>query len=146
MDWNIEPFIGMGPVKFGMSPSEVSEILGPPEDIDADGDDLCEYRAIDMPIINYRNDAVTEIEVFYDVKNVTFEDVNIFEDDGLDVLRKLELKNAGAKTYVGAIMFESLGIAAGRLDEDVPGEHSVTAFCKGLWDKGLEKFEKISFQ
>lgn len=30
-DWTIEPYVGAGPLKFGMSPAEVAEILGPPE-------------------------------------------------------------------------------------------------------------------
>ena len=146
MEWNIVPFIGMGPVKFGMSPSEVSEILGAPEDTDSGDNDLTEYRAIDMPIIRYKDNKVTQIEAFYDVKNVTLGDVNIFGDDGLQIMQTLETKNGGAKIDVGITIFENLGITAGRLDEDVPGEHSVTAFCKGYWDNDMEDFTDISFQ
>ena len=146
MEWKIIPFIGMGPVKFGMSPSEVSEILGSPKNVTTRGETLREQRAIDMPMIRYINDKVTEIEAFYTVKNVTLDDVNIFENEGLEVLVDLELKNEGAKVDVGIIMFENLGLTAGRLDEDVTGEHSVTAFCGGHWDDYMEDFTDISFQ
>jgi len=146
MEWKIIPFIGMGPVKFGMSPSEVSEILGSPKNVTTRGETLREQRAIDMPMIRYINDKVTEIEAFYTVKNVTLDDVNIFENEGLEVLVELELKNEGAKVDVGVIMFENLGLTAGRLDEDVTGEHSVTAFCGGHWDDYMEDFTDISFQ
>jgi len=145
MEWKITPFIGMGPIKFGMTPSEVLEILGSPEDTDVEGG-LTEYRALDMPIIRYKDNKVTQIEAFYDVKNVTLGDVNIFDDDGLQVMRTLETKNGGAKIDVGITIFENLGITAGRLDEDVPGEHSVTAFSKGYWDNDMEDFTDISFQ
>lgn len=30
-DWTIEPYVGAGPLKFGMSPADVAAILGPPE-------------------------------------------------------------------------------------------------------------------
>lgn len=146
MEWNIVPYVGMGPIKFGMNPDEVSEILGPSKSVTTRGVTLRELRAIDMPMIRYRDNKVTEIEAFNKVKNVILDDVNIFDDDGRRILRALETKNNGAKIYVGAVMFETLGVTTGRLDEDVASGHSITAFCKGHWNKHLEKFEKISFE
>ena len=146
MEWNIVPYVGMGPIKFGMNPDEVSEILGAPKRVRTSGNSLRESRGLEMPIIRYKDNKVTQIEAFYDVKNVTLGDVNIFGDDGLQVMQTLETKNGGAKIDVGITIFENLGITAGRLDEDVPGEHSITAFCKGYWDNDMEDFTDISFQ
>ena len=68
MDWEIVTFIGMGPIRFGMSPAEVAAIIGPPESADDDDGYLREYRAVEMPIVSYEKNVVTEIEAFYDVR------------------------------------------------------------------------------
>lgn len=145
MEWEIIPFVGMGPIRFGMSPADVANLVGVPETTDNRPNGIREFRAVDVPIVAYENGAVTEIEAFYDVKNVTFRGRNIFEENGLAILQFLERENGGASLDVGIVMFERIGITAGRLDEAVSGDHSITAFAKGLWDDSLEDFEAKSF-
>lgn len=144
MDWEIKSFVGVGPISFGMTPAEVEDVLGPPEDVDEDGVRLTEYRDIDVPIVRYEDGKVAQIEAFYDVKNVSLGDIKIFEDKGKDVMRGLERLNGGAEISVGIVLFRNIGLTAGRLDEGVTGEHSVCAFRKGMWD-GDNDFKPISF-
>lgn len=147
MEWKIESFRGMGPIKFGMSADDVKEKIGPVlrtrKGLRADS--FTEFRAVDIPIIRYRNGVVSEIEAFHDVRSVSLEEVYIFEGRGSTVLRELEKLNGGALQSVGVVLFVNLGITAGRLDENVPEQHSITAFEVGLWDQKIQNFAKISF-
>ena len=139
------PFVGMGPIEFGMTPDAVAQIIGAPLRSRQRGENLRETRAVEVPIIRFIGGEVSEIEAFYDVKNVHLGDINFFEDNGLDVMRKLEALNRIAEINVGIVLFRSVGLTAGRLDEAVTGEHSVTAFRKGLWDNDKD-FKPISFR
>lgn len=148
MDWEIVSFVGMGPIRFGMTPSEVEAVLGLPLAVDDDDDDPSyrkEVREIDVPTVTYEDNKVAEIEAFDSVKNVRISVVNLFEQAGPTVLKNLETLNKGALTNVGIVLFENLGITTGRLDSDVALERSVTAFKKGHWDDSMKQFKKISF-
>jgi hypothetical protein len=135
----------MGPIKFGMTPEDVQLIIGRPIKIRKSGNILRETRELNVPIIRYTDGGVSEIEAFYDVSNVSFEEIPIFKGAGRDVLSYLENRNGEAKIDVGIVLFGKLGITIGRIDEDVPGEHSVCAFRKGLWDDDKD-FKPISFR
>ncbi|KQN86306.1 hypothetical protein ASF03_21785 [Rhizobium sp. Leaf68] len=146
MNWEITPFIKMGPVHFGMSPVEVAAIIGEPEFADEDVGYLREYRAIDVPIIVYENDMVTEIEAFQEVTNVIFRGKRSFEEPGLEILRYLEQENGGASVNVGTILFKNIGITSSFLDQSDGSDRSVTAFAKGLWDDRSSRFKERSFK
>lgn len=147
MDWEIVSFEGMGPIKFGMSPLDVAGILGSPARTRRGlrPSSFSEFRAELDPIIRYRDGAVTEIEAFYDVKNIRFNEINVFQEDGKTVLGKLQILNGGAMTSVGIVLFNRIGITAGRLDQEPRTDHSITAFAKNTWNSKIDKFLDISF-
>jgi hypothetical protein len=144
-EWKILPFVGMGPIRFGMSPAEVAAIVGPPQSVDEDVGYLREYRAVELPIVSYEDNVVTEIEAFHGVENVTFRGGRIFDEPGLAILQFLEQENNGARMNVGIVLFKDIGITAGRLDQGTRGDHSITAFAQGLWDDRLARFKEIRF-
>ena len=122
VEWEITPFVGMGPVRFGMTPSEVEAIIGAPMVVDDDDDDPSyrkEVREIDVPTITYEGNRVAEIKAFDSVKNVRLKTVNLFENTGLSVLKDLQALNHGALANVGIVLFENLGITTGCLDSKV---------------------------
>ena len=145
MEWEILSFVGMGPIRFGMSPTDVSALIGRPDVSDIEDDNLREYRAVELPIISYEEGVVTEIEAFYEVSSVRFQQRAIFEGSGLEVMKFLERENNGARINVGVVLFNNIGLTTGRLDEGSRGDHSVTAFAPGLWDDRLHRFKEISF-
>jgi hypothetical protein len=146
MDWEIIPFEGLGPIKFGMPKSEVHKILGEPKRVrNNGGGSFREIYAADLPIVTFENDKVSEIEAFYDMSEARLGDITIFSGDGIGNLARLEVLNGGAREHVGTILFENLGLATGRLDEDVVEAHNLSLFMKGAWDDRLPDFKKISF-
>ncbi|WP_152047105.1 hypothetical protein [Aureimonas psammosilenae] len=104
-----------------------------------------EFREKKAPIVRYRDGRVSELEGFYDLPKVSFRGIRIFEEDGADVLRKLEALNGSAEISVGIVLFDTLGVTTGRMDEEARTDHSITAFAGGLWDEKRSKFSKISF-
>ncbi|WP_311273689.1 MULTISPECIES: hypothetical protein [unclassified Rhizobium] len=147
MTWLIDSFSGIGPIKFGMTPEDVATHIGAP-DRSRRGlrpDAFSEHRGIKAPIVRYRGNRVREIEAFYDIGVVMFRGISVFETNGLKVFRALEELNGGAAISVGIILFEKLGLTAGRLDEGPPTGHSVTAFASGTWDGKTADFTSISF-
>jgi len=145
MAWDIQPFIGMGSLRFGMSPSAVADLIGAPERTRARETRLREFRAVDLPILNYDGENLVEIEAFYDVPDVTYQGMDVFGVPGLECLRALETANGGALHNVGVVLFTEIGLTCGRLDEDARGDHSITAFSRGFWDGKLTDFEPITF-
>jgi hypothetical protein len=147
MEWEIVSFERMGPIKFGMTPDEVAAVVGAP-DRSRRGlrpGSFNESRGTGAPIVRYNESGVREIEAFYDLESVTFQGINVFQSDGLEVLRRLEELNGDAKLSVGIVLFDKLGLTTGRLDEGPRTGHSVTAFRSGTWDGETGDFEGISF-
>lgn len=147
MTWLIHSFSGIGPIKFGMTPEDVATHIGTPDRSRRGlrSDTFSEHRGTKAPIVRYRGNRVREIEAFYDIGVVMFRGISIFETNGLKVLRALEQLNGGAAISAGIILFDKLGLTAGRLDEDPPTGHSVTAFTSGTWDGKTADFKSISF-
>lgn len=147
MTWEILPFSGMGPIRFGMSPVQVADIIGEPDAIDEEDDGYRrEFRSENLPVISYQDGQVSEIEAFREVEGVTLAGRAIFGEPGLEVMRFLEEQNGGAMANVGTVLFNDIGITCGRLDESPKEDHSITVFSRGLWDDGLSQFEVIGFR
>ncbi len=144
MRWEIKAFEGVGPIRFGMVSSEVEAILGPP-DRKRKGDDGTEYRGEYAPIITYYDGRVAELECYYDLPDVSFDGIPLFQQHGLDVMRQLERRNGGALESVGIVVFQNLGLSTGRLDRLGREDHSVTAFARGLWQDRIDRLQPISF-
>lgn len=147
MEWEIVSFEGAGPIRFGMAPEEVAALVGAPDRSRRGlrSGSFNEIRGTRAPLMRYNKNRVREIEAFYDLESVTFQGIDVFQTDGTAFLRHLEELNGGAKVSVGIILFDTLGLTIGRLDEGPRTGHSVTAFVAGLWDEKMGDFESISF-
>lgn len=145
MAWDIQPFIGMGTLRFGMSPSAVAVLIGAAESVDREENHRREFRAIDHPVLVYDQERLVEIEASYDVPDVTYQGLDVFGVPGLQCLQALEVANCGALHNVGVVLFAQIGLTCGRLDEEASGDHSITAFAHGLWDERHDRFKPITF-
>jgi hypothetical protein len=145
--WEISRFAGMGPIRLGMSPTQVADIIGEPDAIDEESDGYRrEFRSEALPVISYQDGQVTEIEAFREVEGVTLAGRAIFGEPGLEIMRFLEEQNGSAMANVGTVLFNDIGISCGRLDESPKEDHSITVFVRGLWDDGLSRCEEVAFR
>lgn len=112
--WDVKPFIGLGPLKFGMSPhdvaafnSEIGEIIH----VDDMFGFRAEHRPYYTPKCEYKEEALVSIDTHRNEKfSIFFEDLDVYESDPALVIKSLSQRNGGAKSHFGSILFENLGI------------------------------------
>jgi hypothetical protein len=160
MRWNIEPYVGIGPLKFGMTQQQVGQILDPLHAVIAthpayDGS-INEHRALEIPACNYVSGALNELNFNWRVKDVLYGKIEIFNSDPRYLLQELEKINGGAKMDLGMILFDKLGIRTSGfyrsednhfhlLGSKVQDDRAVAVFRKGSFDAFIPGFEPISF-
>lgn len=123
--FNIEPYIGAGPIKFGMTKAEVSKILGKPEHSAKNSIGLLVERRGAVKIRYNDKGKANEIS-FLDTVSVIFDGQDLFNSP--QGLKFLQTKEKPIDKY-GFKVFFSLGIA-------------VTGISKKKEDKTLTVFAK----
>lgn len=152
MMWDIVPFVGIGDVKFGMSPAEVLRArpdLGPSELTDMGYGGFREVRqdnknAVISPIFDYREGKLDLIHVGWDLADVYLNGSNISELDSKKTIQFLERVNRSA--LIGPnydINFLRLGICIVGIYDD-KGYRDKTD-REALWDGFIAIFNKEGF-
>ena len=112
MEWVVEPNSGLGPIKLGMTQSEVAHVIGPAEDFftDAEGT-LTEDRGLMSPTCGYRDRRLIWIGTDRHCPGARLGDVSIYRDDPAAVIRTLYGLNGGAALEgLGSLLFIDIGI------------------------------------
>lgn len=124
MDWTIEPQIGAGPLKFGMTPEEVAEFLGP---VDLERDWGAMFRDNKEQYAAYKG-SVSETRIFDDVK--TMKPTVTYKNKKLE---QIELDKAHKPAFAGIVLTGGDRLEVIRklydLDVDVFANHSSIVFC-----------------
>lgn len=139
MQMELHPYVCLGPVRFGMSPSEVEAVIGaalPPRGIGRKRSPgvTAESRAPGNPGVIYKHKKVQEIELYSNNGSVIYQNIDLFRED-IDFVRSFLIKNDDTifqdeSTYV----FMSLGIATDIFSKERGDTLNITAFERGLWD------------
>ena len=132
IDWKIEPQVGVGPLKFGMSPAEVATILGlaertlkiadkfigMPELKKKFKDDTSEYRMFGdvktmKPTISYRSNKMNYISFEKSHDTLSIFGMNLFKTTRSKVIERLttESKSVLITDNEYTLYFMDLGIS-----------------------------------
>jgi hypothetical protein len=152
MHWNIVPYVGVGPLTFGMTQTEVAAILGPPEAVQPAmsagaspalkkkyRNDVVEHRIgkgaeTIKPSIEYNKGRLVSIELHDLIKGVAYNGINLFELPKPEATRRLtELSSHYAVDHED-LVFLDLGIALSN-DESWEYAPSINIFAKGQFDE-----------
>jgi ribosomal protein S18 acetylase RimI-like enzyme len=132
MDFAIEPYASVGPVRFGASEDQVQAVLGEPRSSSKS------ERNPDERSVWYRDarvsfdaDGVAEISLA-PPSTVTLGGYNLFEDG--DAWRKLCALDGAPGEVVGFLVLKNLGVALTGLHDGDESQLAVTAFRRGSWD------------
>jgi hypothetical protein len=104
--WTVDPYIGVGPIRFGMTPKEVEAILGPvvetkdhskfkglqPFLMEHNKGFVTEFREVvakSEPIIPYKFGEVVLIDFYKDCKSLKFREINLFKESKRKIIDKL---------------------------------------------------------
>lgn len=113
--WSVEPDVGILPIKFGMTESEVSEAsgLGRAKDTIVEDDGLVtHFWGLGDPNVAYRDGKVVFIATGPASIPVLIGDVEVFQDDTRTALQAFEKAN-GDKPFhqLGSVNFTHLNLA-----------------------------------
>lgn len=157
MDWNITPGTGVGPLRFGMTPTEVEKILGPvekkriwanmfkdnPEMAAQYGDAVTEYRIFGdadtmMPTTSYLHDRLRSIDFTDAHKTLTLGELNLITDDRNTIIYRLCEIDKDAFRTTGGYIFRGLGLSLN--GEDYLDENEgVNVFTPGDMDDFIRR-------
>ncbi len=163
MDWIIEPYVGVGPLKFGMSPEEVSEILGEAESTNPSapafaGDPILEerfknhfseYRLFGnmktaKPTIQYDNDKLESIDFHKSNSTLQINGLLLFKQTRKAILHELYLMDKEIRETTGGYLFMNLGISLSG-PESYSSNPPIGVFAKGVFDLDIIEldYEKL---
>ncbi|WP_081585491.1 hypothetical protein [Herbaspirillum rubrisubalbicans] len=134
----ITSYVGVGPLKFGMTREEVHQILGAPLSANKSwcSEELTEYWSENGLQLTYSetDERLLEITLYPNLQNVQLNGFKLFDVPGAYAFKVLHDWDDAPLTIAGASIFLKLGLAvSGFLRED-NGDKAVAAFAKGRWD------------
>ena len=131
--FEIIPYIGALPIKFGMSINEVKKLIGDPISIEHDElGSLFSYQNYNV-MFSLKNE-VEEIGFTALIKSVTFKDKKIFGVESNTNPYTFFKKHDKPITSDGAVVFLKLGISLTGYPNGIVSDRALTCFKKGLWD------------
>lgn len=134
INWNLEPFSGIGPLRFGMTQAEVALVLGPWDSVTRRGTDaLQEYRdSMLSPVLSYSEGKLASLDFGRRCQRVFVGPVDYFGKPNSRMLTYLLKVDPELLDVGGELISTSLGICcAGLLDEDEDdNDKMVTAYSR----------------
>lgn len=144
MIFNLEPYVGIGPLRFGMSQDQVKSIVGEPERIltNRRGEPDFQYSGIN---IRFSSEELRLVELgIYPSTSLTVMGVSVFDEP--DAFSKIvELDGQVFECY-GFIIFFGLGVTMTGFHDEDGSQKAVTLFARGRWDHLREQMQPFMLQ
>lgn len=143
MIFEIHPFEGALPLRFGMSPTEVSSILGPPGLADTNWQGTLTHSysspSLDMNVHFGGEGQTVDHFGFGRGAAVRFHGLDFFADRS--AWKSLLNQSSDYHQCSGFLVFCDLGIALSGFHDDYQDELAVTVFPHGAWEEFRSDFE-----
>lgn len=135
--YEIFPHVGVGDLRFGISPSTAKVILGKPRfsDFNTDTGTTTQYWENNGLQLEFSKDdeKLISISMYSNINNIKIPGITFDWNTSKSTYSSLIKSDTSAMKTVGITVFFKYGIAvAGFLGED-SGDKSITAFSKGQW-------------
>jgi hypothetical protein len=139
------PYIGAGPLKFGMSPPEVSGALGTPESMDRNHlGQRVEHRSfITLGYSQSTDGTLNHIGFARQMTGVRYRKLKIFDGQNQQVLRVLAAEDGNPLIYLGFAILPNLGFALTGFHDNDESQLAIILFPKGAWDARLPKAKRL---
>jgi hypothetical protein len=126
----IRPYEGVGPIRFGMSPTEAVEHLGQPPAISTNRSSETVQRYPTM-LLTYDAEGLAEVGLFPE-SEARLGSVNPLDREGF---ASLVAQDGAAQEVLGFIVLLNLGITVTGVHDHDRHQRAVTAFRKGRWER-----------
>ncbi|MBK5934979.1 hypothetical protein C8N32_11169 [Rhodovulum imhoffii] len=113
MNWVVLPHEGLGPLRFGMAPSEVAVQTGmgrPRHVYYGRAGSTMEYRGLGVPLCEFEGGALTRIRTGRQLGAVVFNGIDLYAAAPGEVLRFLEAVAGQAEMFREILLFRGLGL------------------------------------
>ncbi|ALU90981.1 hypothetical protein [Herbaspirillum rubrisubalbicans] len=134
----ITSYVGVGPLKFGMTREEVHQILGAPSSTKKSRffNESREYWSDNGLQLTFTDtgDGLVEIGLSPNLPNVQLNGLKLFEVPGRYAFKVLHDWDDAPLARTGTSIFLKLGLAVHGFLEDYDDDKAVAAFAKGRWD------------
>lgn len=133
----ITPFVGVGPIKFGISRAAAHALLGSPNyskksRFAPEITDFWQGNGLQLVFLS-NPDQLVEVTLNPNLPNVTLGDLRLFDRDGDEVFNELCQRDGDPMECVGVTVFLKLGLSASGFHFENDESKSVTAFAAGRW-------------
>lgn len=136
MIYHIISYEGALPIKFGMTPDQVKDILGQPRLIRTTQYGSLRYSYDDMFILFLRSNNTVNEMTFGSRARLYFEDLDVFGSP--DAFSHLLRKDGQPYELNGSIVLLNLGMAISKYHGEP--EEGVTVFARGVFDQLKDRF------
>lgn len=143
MSYEISPYVGVGPLRFGMTPAQTLQILGAPRFSRRDAHRLRQMYGLAGPALTFRAAAgseeveLAEIGFARTAADIVYRGTNLFTGKRPAVVSLLCSEDPEPKEIAGTLVFARLGITLTGFHSGPEESMAVTAFALGIWDTQL---------
>lgn len=135
----ITPYVGVGPLKFGMTRADAHKILGAPlsskkSRFSDESKDFWDENGLQLTFSG-GDEKLLEISLYPNLPDVELNGLKLFTVPGADAFKALSALDTAPLTRAGTTIFLKLGLAVGGFLHSDESDKSVTAFAKGRWDE-----------
>lgn len=143
--FHIQPQIGTNSIKFGMTPEDAINLLGPSEatSINHQGKTI-EFRSF-MNVAYSNKNQIDHIGFGRQMQQIYLGRINIFQNDSKAVLRELINIDSNVFSYFGFLFFFKLGFSLTGFHDDNKENKALALFPPGSWDSRKSKMKPFVF-
>jgi hypothetical protein len=141
VSYELYPFVGAGPLHFGMDTQAAERAVGKPEQTTTNHlGQRVEFRGpLTLGYSDESGQSLNHIAFGPDAGALALGQARIFGEPDLEVLRHLYSMDPTCGTYLGFLVFPLLGIALTGFHDEDRAQRAASLFPRGAWDKRLPK-------
>lgn len=129
----IEPYLSVGPIRFGATESAVAAAFGTPQSVDRNIMGELNYGFEGLSVrFSKQGNRVVEVGLSPSIE-VSLSSINLFRDP--DAFERICRLDGSPFESVGFIVLLRLGITMTGFHDEDDSQLAVTAFARGRWDE-----------
>lgn len=144
----ITPYAGAGPIKLGMTRTQLHSLLGPPDSSKKSrfGQKVTDRWLNEDLTITLSNDAGDVVEIGFgsEQSEAEINGVRLFDRAGVDVYRDLSQADGAPREDLGSTVLFRFGMTLSGFLVTEQDDRAVTVFAKGVWDESDPRLKPVT--
>jgi hypothetical protein len=136
VEYEVRPYVGVGPFRFGMTPDDAIRAIGPPARQTRTASKELKLRYVEFCLVFSNAAGLVEVS-FEPEAHLIVGGIDLFFNPA--ALRRLAKSDPSPLESVGILFFPKLGITLSGFHKE--GSRTATVICTGRLDDSLPKFK-----